>query len=552
MSDSVFRHKLARDVNGPAGLHLHYLDANGEVAEHDFSERPPMDDEFIDVGEVRVPWDRVFALTGHGNDRHVSFLDELPPEAAAPLHELAEHSETLAALTRAALRSWPLESDHLRPICGDLTDEDRKRAIESAFGVLERSDGLSRGMLLALGILGGPAEALRLGDAIVELYSLEEEAAWRWRYGLEALRLIGTRAAHMQIQRVAMESPTPSAISAARDKLQHIAGDLNVPVWEVQDELVPNCGLNDDGSVNLDYGPRQFMLRFDDALRPVLVENPGRQRHYDLPDPTADDDASLAAETQARWAIVREQLIEAVPVQVHRFEEALAQQQRWDGKQWDRMVRRHPLLRYLVTRAIWGSYSPGGRKLVDTFRVSQDDGTLWGPDDEPYELNLDNPVGLPHPSEIRDPIRAEWGEVMADYEVVTMFPQIGRPVFRPSEDVRKATNYALDFKVPYHEGMVQLHRHGWTVAQHWHLYLQKIFRTRDVKAVCQITIDESGADKMLHIHSISWERYLGYPKSNFQLRDVHEVPYTEALYEMEQLRMPQETGGWAAVVAPNV
>jgi hypothetical protein len=43
-----------------------------------------------------------------------------------------------------------------------------------------------------------------------------------------------------------------------------------------------------------------------------------------------------------------------------------------------------------------------------------------------------------HPMALDDPQRAAWGEVLADYELVPPFPQLGRPVYELEPDDRDA------------------------------------------------------------------------------------------------------------------
>lgn len=506
-------------------------------------------EEVTDVGvrliveaETRlVTWHAIVSMASDQTERHIAFLEHVAPDSIAG--RLRSQSPTLDAVVEAALRSWVGEHGGLATAARALEAPEVGALREAVLSIIDDRIGDARGLILALGLAGGPRDALALGDAICAIGHTDQHP-WRWTYGLEALRLLGTRDAHMQIQRVATQSSNPAAITAARDKLLHIAGDLGVPVWEVQDELVPTCGLDAAGGVELNYGPRRFQLVLDDALKPSLLERPGGWRHSDLPPCEAGDDDVASAQARARWDIVREQIVEAVPVQAHRFEEALAQQTRWSGRQWARVVRRHPLLVHLVSRAVWGTYSKGGRRLIDTFRVAADDHSLWGSDDEPYTLDPECSIGIPHPTEMDQALRDAWGVILADYEVVTMFPQIDRPLYRPSEQRRRETSYPLDIQVPGTWALVLLHRRGWQPYEGWGTRLQKVFRNRDVKAVLDVNVQPTSVD----LTAVGFERYLGFPQTTFQLRDVADVAYSETLYELEQLRMPQETGGWPAVV----
>lgn len=494
-----------------------------------------------DAAPMRLPWTHVYELTASRGPLHAAFADCAPADQLGPLAPLPA-GPALRAAFDAALRCSPGALDpELEAALEALPHDDRRRLADLGLQVLEQNTALGRGLLLTVGRTGGPEHALRLGAALCAIGDTPADE-WRWIYGLQALRLFGTRDAHMQIQRVRAQSLNQEAITAAVDALLQVAADLGVPIWEVQDELVPACGLSSNGHARFDYGTRSFTLQLDDHLRPFLREVPGQEIHYDLPTPRPEDDPSNAAEARQRWAVVRAQLTEAVPVQAHRFEEALAQQTRWTGRQWDQVVRRHPLLTHLVPRVVWGTYSGGGRKLLDTFRVDADR-TLWGADDEPYELDPERTIGIAHPLEMSDELRAAWGQILADYEVVTMFPQIDRHTARPATERARETEVELELEIPGVWPLVQLRRNGWRKHDAWGGDLEKVFRNRDVKAVLSL----SEEDNRLTLHSVSFMRYLTYPQTQFQLRDVSPIPYSETLYELEQLRMPQETGGWPAV-----
>jgi hypothetical protein len=45
-------------------------------------------------------------------------------------------------------------------------------------------------------------------------------------------------------------------------------------------------------------------------------------------------------------------------------------------------------------------------------------------------------IGLPHPIELGAELVARWGDVLADYEILQPFPQLGRDVFVPDEAQR--------------------------------------------------------------------------------------------------------------------
>ncbi len=53
---------------------------------------------------------------------------------------------------------------------------------------------------------------------------------------------------------------------------------------ELEDRLAPDLGLDDNGSLLLDFGPRQFTVSFDETLKPFVRDASG-SRLKDLPKP---------------------------------------------------------------------------------------------------------------------------------------------------------------------------------------------------------------------------------------------------------------------------
>jgi hypothetical protein len=81
-----------------------------------------------------------------------------------------------------------------------------------------------------------------------------------------------------------------------------------VPRWDgplKADRLVPDLGLDADGGLWLDYGPRRFRVGFDEHLKPFVTDQAGTRRK-DPPAPNAKGDAELAAARKQFTALKKE------------------------------------------------------------------------------------------------------------------------------------------------------------------------------------------------------------------------------------------------------
>ncbi|STE45006.1 putative nucleic acid binding protein (putative regulator) [Escherichia coli] len=73
---------------------------------------------------------------------------------------------------------------------------------------------------------------------------------------------------------------------------------------ELEDRLAPDLGLDDNGSLLLDFGPRQFTVSFDETLKPFVRDASG-SRLKDLPKPNKSDDESRADEAVNRYKLLK-------------------------------------------------------------------------------------------------------------------------------------------------------------------------------------------------------------------------------------------------------
>jgi hypothetical protein len=198
---------------------------------------------------------------------------------------------------------------------------------------------------------------------------------------------------------------------------------------QVADRLVPDLGLDAQGSLLLDYGPWTFRVGFDEHLAPFVRTVEG-ERLAAAPRPKKSDDPEKSRAAYERWKQLKEDVELVARVQVRRLETAMCSRRTWPREDFERSVVRHPLLRHLATRLVFAVVS--GREVRSTFRVAEDL-SYATVEDAPFELPADATVAIPHPIELGAELASKWSGVLADYEIIQPFPQVGREVFRRSE-----------------------------------------------------------------------------------------------------------------------
>jgi hypothetical protein len=300
--------------------------------------------------------------------------------------------------------------------------------------------------MTALAWLGSDDTARRLTPLIRNWPG--EGAHARAVAGLDVLATIGSDVALMLLNGIAQKVKFKGLQDKAREKIDAIAVARSLSTEELEDRLAPDLGLDDSGTLLLDFGPRQFRVGFDETLKPYVRDNEGA-RLADLPKPKKTDDDALSSAAVERFKLLKKDARTIASQQVLRLEVAMCSRRRWDREVFDRFLAGHPLVRHLVQRLVWGVYeiddvenAQGGR-LLQCFRVAED-GSFSDADDSTIELPQGERIrlGLPHALELPSEISAAFAQVLADYELLQPFAQLGRESFTLTDAERATTELA--------------------------------------------------------------------------------------------------------------
>jgi hypothetical protein len=330
----------------------------------------------------------------------------------------------------------------------------------------------------ALGLLGDDETVRRLAPVIRAWPG--EGGHTRAVTGLDVLAAIGTDVALMYLNGIAQKVKFRGLKERATEKIAELAAELGLTAEELADRLVPDLGLDDAGSLVLDYGRRTFTVGFDEQLRPFVADASGK-RLKALPKPGAQDDPVLAPESYQRFAALKKDVRTIATDQVRRLEGAMAGQRRWTGASFRQFFAGHPLLRHLVRRLVWVRFDAAGQPGAG-LRVAED-GTLAGVTDEIVTLADEEIVGIAHPLHLGDDLAA-WAEVFADYEILQPFPQLSRGV-EPLTSERAVTFLGRKAPTPT---LLGLERRGWRRGSPQDAGVQGWFE-RDVPGGLQLVLE---------------------------------------------------------------
>lgn len=348
----------------------------------------------------------------------------------------------------------------------------------------EGGPAADRWAMKGLGHLGGDAIALKL-TPLIRAWPGESQHR-RASLGLECLCAIGTDIALMQLSAIAAKVRYRKLQDQARAMMNTIANVLGIGREELEDRIVPDLELDAQGKRILDFGPRKFTVVLGADLTPQILDESGKQRR-DLPKAGKTDDADRVRASTAVWKLLKKQLRETAKVQAARLEQAMIRGRRWTVERFEQLLVRHPLMTNLVRRLLWSSHDADGQ-LGTIFRVTEER-DYANVKDGAVSLSEAVFVGLVHPLQLSDAERIAWSEIFGDYELVSPFPQLGRPVYRllPGEETQTEIDRFKKAKVPGVVVWSQLEKAGWergSPAGGTHLYRhQKDFTAAGLTAV---------------------------------------------------------------------
>ena len=150
----------------------------------------------------------------------------------------------------------------------------------------------------------------------------------------------------MQIHHVSQKVKFGALKGTAKDCLDSIARKRNLTLQQLEDRIVPSCGLDRGGNRVFDFGDRQFYFVLAEGIKPKVRGNDGKVR-VNLPKASKKDDPELAAEAIADWKLIKKQVSQTVKVQAIRLEMAMCDLRQWEQEEFESLLVNHPLMTHL-------------------------------------------------------------------------------------------------------------------------------------------------------------------------------------------------------------
>ncbi|MFD0853486.1 DUF4132 domain-containing protein, partial [Actinomadura adrarensis] len=181
----------------------------------------------------------------------------------------------------------------------------------------------------ALSLLGwfGDDETVRMLTPLIHTWQAQRAHAKAFA-GLDVLAGIGSNVALTQLDGIAQRAKYKNLRKRAHKKFEEASDDLDLTAEQLRDRLVPDFGLDATGGLVLDYGPRRFLVGFDQNLRPHVADEDGTPRRS-LPKPGAKDDQERATAAYQRFIALKKDVDMVAGDQVRRLEAAMVARRRW-------------------------------------------------------------------------------------------------------------------------------------------------------------------------------------------------------------------------------
>lgn len=296
----------------------------------------------------------------------------------------------------------------------------------------------SKGVLAVVAACGGRDVVAPTERYLREWYG---QRAAQGKALLAMLAWVDDPAATQLVLAVGSRFRTKSFQEEAMRQAASLADRKGWTIDELADRTIPTGGFDDDGVLELPYGPRTFVARLLPDLA-VEVRDPDGRTIKTLPTPRKTDDADEAKESRKALTAAKKDVRTIADLQQRRLHEAMCTERSWSAEDWQRYVCAHPVVGPAVRRLVWVALDEGVEPVV--FRPL-DDGTLTDVDDEPVTLAPTARVRVAHDSLLTSELSAAWTAHLADYEITPLFHQLGRGL-RPLTPQDRAGREIADFE----------------------------------------------------------------------------------------------------------
>jgi Domain of unknown function (DUF4132) len=296
----------------------------------------------------------------------------------------------------------------------------------------------SKGMLAVAAACAGERAAAPIARYIKEWYGTR---ASQGKALVAMLAWIDHPSATQVMLAIGNRFRTKSIQEEAARQAEALADRKGWTLAELADRTIPTAGFDENGELELPYGPRIFKARLLPDFK-IELFNPEGKKIASLPEPRQDDDEALAKASRKSLSAGRKEIKSIVDLQTDRLYEALCTGRDWSCADWNTYLNGHPVVRHLVQRLVWLQESESGGRSA--FRPLAD-GTLTNEADDAVQAPEHVRIRLAHDTLLTQETVQRWQQHLIDYEIKPLFQQLGKGTYELPND---KANYkeVTDFK----------------------------------------------------------------------------------------------------------
>ncbi len=209
---------------------------------------------------------------------------------------------------------------------------------------------------------------------------------------------------------------TASVKEKARELVEKIATNNNWTKDELADRTIPTGGLDEDGTMVLDFGRRQFSVKLSDNFKPLILNQDGKVLK-NLPSPTAADDKALAKGAKTDLSALKKALKQVSNHQSTRLYESMCSMREWPVKDWLEYLIGHPIMRLLIQKVIW-------KTDEGVYFRPMEDLSFVDVEDEEISLEGAKSICIAHSIIMDNDKVNKWHEHIKSYNIKLLFNQL--------------------------------------------------------------------------------------------------------------------------------
>ncbi|EMP02158.1 hypothetical protein LEP1GSC171_3069 [Leptospira santarosai str. HAI1380] len=114
----------------------------------------------------------------------------------------------------------------------------------------------------------------------------------------------------MQLNGIAQKVKFKGLKEMANTFMESIAKKKGLKKSELEDRVIPDCGLDEEGKREFDFGPRKFQFVLGPDLKPMVKDEDGKIKD-DLPKPNSKDDADSANASVEEWKLMKNKSVKS-------------------------------------------------------------------------------------------------------------------------------------------------------------------------------------------------------------------------------------------------